>query len=929
MSPTGLEPSRPPTRRKIAAIFLLLLIFLQIPILTTANAAPACSPYCDEVTVEPGKYDLLLGHDFPGLGSVKLSYPNSTILTDSVGDLLFTVTLRPNKTASQTIDGIPEATRYTSIDIYLPPDFTGLSTDKFWTSFSNDYNPNSISVGKGSSNRIGPGWWDVSVKNIIVTSDLNFAATNGTLTANRIFVTNQSQYIRLFQVHSPVTAGRYFFKVNINGKSIGALNFPTVVVVASRNPAYISGTLRDIGDIDPSKAGQPINLPSGFGAQIIAAGTDYLGRNATAQAFINSTAQGRYTIFGVAPGTYNITALAAGFRPTIRPMRVSVLPTQSLEGVDLYLPHSIQINGTVRSTTGDNEPINWGSLYGFNGRAINRTIVIRVTSTDGTISTSTQSKSLDNKTDTYDFSIQREVGLDGRIPQEAANYTSGLPAGDYLLAAYVTSYLQLDEVRIHVTNDTKDTHSDIRLIRSGFIKVTVHFMDLVGNLNSTGTQINGTLTVQVFDQTGILRGSNTTAVPAGSYNASLEIVGNSEVRSFGISSLLPSSGGLLPGVYHIYATFTSSPSFTGFANVGIRTLYYQLSDYAVNVGLSSRTTVNIPAFVSLLMFKGGGIALTLYSVDVENPRVPKLWSFPGAVINLKIIDSFGNIYRANATQLPATNGTKIPFFYSGLLTDEYQILVQTVGYSQVLLTKVHVVLGGNSDVAVWMIQRPQINMTLVFKTEGIFSPIDSRLPYAQPINHLDETPIRIEVFDLQGNFVGAEIGYIPNPTNSNPTTSASFLLAGFDKYYGDPKEIWSGFYDSTDASSQDPGGFSAGKLMILVWVDGYYQSEPQTYVTLGERGNASLIVTMERASRVSGIIAGPDYYDEGRPLSWVTVDVEPGDYTTFSLDGFYQVWVPGGTYGIGFSAPGYSRQTMSIVVPSGSDLRFDVWLNYG
>ena len=915
MSLLGLESSRPSAHRIIAAVFLLVVIILQLPSLAPVSAECVDTPNCDEVTVEPGKWDLPLGDCFPGLGSVKLSYPNSTILTDSIGDLLFTVTLR-------------NASHYSSIDIYIPPDFTEIVTSKVWTSFSNDYNPNSISVGSSSSDQIGSGWWRVSVKNITVISDTTITASTN-LTEHRMFVGNQSQYIRLFQIRSPVTAGRYFFKIFINGKSIGAACFPTIVVVGSRNAAYISGTLRNMGDNDTSLAGLPISIPNGTGARIIATGTDYLGRSASAQAFINSTAHGLYTIFGVAPGTYNITAYAAGFRPTIRPMRVSVHPTQSLEGVDIYMPHSIVITGTVHSITGDNEPVEWGFLYGFNGNQVDRTIVIRVTSIDGTISTSTQSRPLTRTTDTYDFSIQREVNKDGRIPQDSAGYTSGLPAGDYFLTASVTSYLQLDEVRVHVTNDTEDTRADIRLIRSGFINVTVHFLDLVGNLASTGTQVNGTLTVQVFDQTGILRGSNTTAVTAGSKNASIEILGNSEVRSFGISSLLPSSGGLLPGVYHVYARFTSSPSFTGFANVGIRTLYYQLADYAVNVGLSSRTTVNIPAFVSLLMFKGGGIALTLYSVDVENPRVPKLWSFPGAVINLKIIDSFGNIYRANATQLPAINGTKIPFFYSGLLTDEYQILVQTVGYSQVLLTKVHVVLGGNSDVAVWMIQRPQINMTLVFKTEGIFSPIDSRLSYAQPINHLDETPIRIEVFDLLGNFVGAEIGYIPNLANSNPTTSASFLLAGFHKYYGDPKEIWSGFYDSTDASSQDPGGFSAGKLMILVWVDGYYQSEAQTYVTLGERENASLIVTMERASRVSGIIAGPDYYDEGRPLSWVTVDVEPGDYTTFSLDGFYQVWVPGGTYGIGFSAPGYSRQTMSIVVPSGSDLRFDVWLNYG
>jgi len=83
---------------------------------------------------------------------------------------------------------------------------------------------------------------------------------------------------------------------------------------------------------------------------------------------------------------------------------------------------------------------------------------------------------------------------------------------------------------------------------------------------------------------------------------------------------------------------------------------------------------------------------------------------------------------------------------------------------------------------------------------------------------------------------------------------------------------------------------------------------------------------MERASRVSGFIAGSNYNDEARPLSWVVVDVEPGNYTTTSTDGYYQLWVPSGSYGIGFSLAGYSTYTMTIEVPAGSDLRADVWL---
>src|SRR5208337_3570722 len=41
------------------------------------------------------------------------------------------------------------------------------------------------------------------------------------------------------------------------------------------------------------------------------------------------------------------------------------------------------------------------------------------------------------------FSIS-DTGWDGRIPQDAAYYTSGLGWGDYYLRAYVTQYVQFD-----------------------------------------------------------------------------------------------------------------------------------------------------------------------------------------------------------------------------------------------------------------------------------------------------------------------------------------------------------------------------------------------------------------------------------------------------------------------------------------------------
>ena len=228
-----------------------------------------------------------------------------------------------------------------SVDIYIPPDFAGLTLSNTWTSFTNNYDPHFISVSRlSSSDQIGPNWWKISLSNITVTNSPS--SYSAPLVGHRIFIANQAQYIRLFQVTSPSIAGRYFFKAFINGKSIGAENFPTIVVKASRDPAYISGVLRDSGEHNASLKGQPIQLTNGTGARVLATGLDYLGNAVSAQTFINSTALGSYTLFGVAPGTYNITAYAAGYIPATDSVRVSVGPAQSLEAVDIYLTEKCQ-----------------------------------------------------------------------------------------------------------------------------------------------------------------------------------------------------------------------------------------------------------------------------------------------------------------------------------------------------------------------------------------------------------------------------------------------------------------------------------------------------------------------------------------------------------------------------------------------------------
>ena len=315
------------------------------------------------------------------------------------------------------------------------------------------------------------------------------------------------------------------------------------------------------------------------------------------------------------------------------------------------------------------------------------------------------------------------------------------------------------------------------------------------------------------------------------------------------------------------------------------------------------------------MYKAGGILLTIFSIDDQTPWVGGPWNYPSKTIDVMIIGSNGAVYQANATQ-PAGQ-TNTTFTYVGLLTDSYSVFVQTLGYTQSEIIHLNVELGGNSDAAVWMIENPVIDLDLAFRHEAILSNITSTLPFAQPINHIDATPVRFEVFDQFGNFVAANATYVPN----NATT-CHFTLAGFDQYFGDPRFVWSGFYDTTDGASQSPGGLVLypwsdlpREYTIRIWVEGYYQeNQLQVLVPTRERGNVSVVELLDRATRIAGNIAGPDFFEFARPLSWATItlepndytltsiiDVTPGNYTTYSLDGSFQLWVPEGSYGMGVS----------------------------
>jgi len=818
-------------------------------------------------------------------------------------------------------------------------------------------------------------------------------------------------------VTSPTTAGRYFFKAFINGHSIGAGNFPTLVVKASRDPATISGTLRDLGDRNFARAGQPINLAPGRGAEIIANGHDSLGRSVSAQAYINSAADGAYTLFGVAAGTYNITVYAAGYIPititqfpypypftpwVVRPTPITVAPAQSLEGVDIYLSESPNVTGTVYSQTAGGSPVQWGTIcsvnfgFGFGASApcsTARTITVELLNLDGTTveATNQQPFTLPSNSScntvincatnpnatSYHFIIQNQLSSwSGEIPQNFANFTSGLPTGDdYFLRAFVTSYIQLAEIRVHVANATLETEVPVPLIRTGFISLTVHFK----NSNVTGSdpgicvehdngvvvdcgdpvQVNGTLSVSAYDMQGVLRAQNTTSVFDGNRSAYIELQGFSSARQRGIFSQFSQNYGILPGTYYIQARFTAAPPVIGNAatttNAPVRNalvvgdLYYQTSIVIATIGLG-----DIDTQLSFAMYRAAGIQLHIFSIDTQLPPLYQNWAFPKSTVLLTFIPrSETSVYQTNATQPQASFSIPMPpstgLNVTGLKAGSYDGFVSTLGYTQQTPLHFTVQLGANADASIWMIVNPVISLTVGFRDEGLLTGINSTEPYAQPINDLPATPARVEVFDYLGNFVAANASYIPNNSSSGVQTRvANFTLAGFDIYYGDPRNVWSGFYDTTDQAGQQAGGLLLypwelsqpyHEFTIRIWVDGYYQLE-HVRVLVPTRGNVSLTILVDRASRIRGTVAGPDFFDQARPLSWATVDlepdnytlsgiidVEPGNYTTTSLDGSFQVWVPPGMYGMGVTLAGYQPYSAILGVPSGSDAFTWIWLD--
>jgi hypothetical protein len=774
------------------------------------------------VQMSPGAYAHTLG---TSAGIVELDYPKGAIVQNSTGDISLKFTL---------------GSKASSIAIYLPPEFTFLRSDttSVWTSITNDYSR--ISLNKlGSNDPIGPSWWSVRITNY--TDPGNYA-------------------VRLFNVQAPEVCGRYFVKVFIDGISIGAENFPTIVVKSGLYPAYISGRVLNA---DNGEYGEPV----GVSGRVVAEGKTALGEVVQAQAYFNASANGAYIIYGLAAGTYSLTASAAGFVPETLNRTVSVDAGQSLEGVNIYVYPSASITGSICSKCGVGA-IPWGNA------ASHRISMEILDSNLRSIAwLATNATNFDPSQPYYPFSFPGTIDLDGHVPQDYADYVSGLAVGDYYLQAYVNGYLQRDVVAVHVYDYSRTISVPFDLWRSSQFKVTVHFVDVTGSTSPTPK--DGTLTLEAFALDGGIEGYNSTSVPRGSNTWTMMITGK--------------NNGLPSGTYFIRASFPGySQAFFPEATLG---------------GGCSTTSLSFD------MVRGGLLYITLRSVNWQTPPQSVPWGYPNAAIRIEAIGS-EQIYSGTARQQGnVTIGGEPWYVADGNITDlppdTYLIRAYTVGYIQTKDYQVSMSFGGTSDIQIDLVKATRLNVTLTFRKEGLVAPIDT----CARCNSI-QVPVRIEVYDSLGVLAGANVTHIPADASSSWVE-----VVGFRNYAGNPTVRWVNYYDATDGSMQNDYGLPPGTYQVFVWVPGYIQAQPATFTATLNAANVTLDLYFDRLAHVNGTVRGLDMYGNLIPLSWATVSAYgPTLVTTSSLDGAYEMWITNGNYTLGVSYPGYEAQGVEIQV---------------
>jgi hypothetical protein len=891
-------------RLRVTAI---LLLTLSLPFLSSPSAWARIG---DKAEVAPGKIPPTEKDHYLGNSSVtvKLEYPRSFILQETVGDLAFTVAL--NEPRRQ-------------IEIYIPPEFkVNTGSSYVWTNITNNYA--NIGITKaGSFDNIAPNWYKVSITNRAMEPG--------------------AYSIRVFNVTAPSIVGLYFFKVFTDRTSIGAKNFPSVVVSADPNPAYVSGTIRYGGRLPlPGYIyGDPISLnkTSGEGGKVCATGITTEGRIVVGQAFFNASAN--YALYGLAPGRYTLNATAAGYAPGELQYPILLKAGQSMEGVDIFLEHS-PVTTVVALSRWMKQPAPWGQIRNETDVGIvvqSKKITLEVfDSWNTTIRLLNATTEKGSTFHTFEYHGERD--LDGHIPQDNSSYVGGIGPGRYYFRVWVNGYVQpsaanewawRNDCAVVFSRNEQDRRIDILLEKTGTLNVKVHFMDSTQMmLRENEARFNGTLIVEAYNLDEEMRARNSTRV--------ITTVDNPiKTASVELTGLFNSSRdyGLPPGEYIVFARLAPRGPFADFfypyyvsvGEVYLPSAYrYGPRGHKVTIGEG----LNEISFYVVLQ---GGLNLTIYSVTPQRPFSITAWKYPGSAINVEIRDRYGvEVY--GSFRLPQENkilpdGRLVPVNNTasviGLDDGVYSIHIFTYGYVQERAVFFSVRRGEIADISAYVVTGGEIKITLVFQKQRILSAIDTYRNYwdsSEP-----KVPVRFEIYDSRMQFVGANATYMPIVGADRPTVFSN-VTAGFRTYYGNAATRWINYYDTTDGSRQRDYGLVSDWYTLKVYVPGYYQkSDPVIEVRRG--GETSVIILLERMAHLYGKVRTFNtYFANYTRISWVNVDAIGEEMTIRSctLDGDFEMWLVPGSYLVVFSLPGYQDRSVRLSMPEGSDVQVDFQL---
>ena len=433
--------------------------------------------------------------------------------SDSIGDLQFDIQITSPKATEESI---------AAFRIYVPPEFRWLGPTKaesVWTDMTEDNNYIAVSD-RDQYDTIAPGWTRVTIG-----SD-DWHENGGPVIEDGIY------HIRLFNLAAPTAAGIYHFKLYYypvaapgldDWVSLGAANFPFVVVKTELNPvSYVlvtvhtlnyfagdlSGWVQAMGTTPEGRAVEGVGYWSGYAPAVAPMGPFMPSPDGTGDLY-------QTLLLGLAAGTYEVTAEATGFNPTVSE-RFTLDPGQSYEiHIDLIRSPIVCVQIWSKHGTG---AIPWHNLWqlplGTNNPAAPidptgpyRDMQIELYDSAGNLIAWWSSRAdsphntimaTDPELTSYFFCLvdimrtDPAIGLaathwDGHVPADGADFIAGMARGQYSVEAFVTGYI-MDEADAYqrtftVVGTALTVQMDLR--RSNWIETVMHLTAPMADWNRT------------------------------------------------------------------------------------------------------------------------------------------------------------------------------------------------------------------------------------------------------------------------------------------------------------------------------------------------------------------------------------------------------------------------------------------------------------